>query len=55
MVPTPAPSPMLLFTGFESVTLNVSSLSMLTSPLTGTVIVLLVWPGAKETVPEVLA
>ena len=53
IVPMPAPLTMNPFAAFESPTVNVSSYSSITSPRTATVIVLLVWPAVKVSVPEV--
>ena len=51
IVPRPLPSPIVPPDGADSVTVNVSSASSRTSPLTSTVTVLLVSPAAKVTVP----
>ena len=51
MVPTPWPSAMVALVGLLRLTKNVSFGSASRSPLTSTVMVLLVSPGAKVSVP----
>ena len=53
IVPVAEPSAIDAPNGLESVTANVSSLSSSRSPLTGTVMVLLVSPAAKSSTPLV--
>ena len=53
IVPAPVASASVALTGLERPTVKVSSGSSSVSPLTGTVIVLLVWPGVKVSVPLV--
>ncbi len=52
IVPVPVPDASVAPVGLESTTRNVSELSAIASPRTATVIVLLVSPAAKLTVPE---
>ena len=52
MVPTPWPSAMVALVGLLRLTKKVSFGSPRRSPLTGTVMVLLVSPGAKVSVPH---
>jgi hypothetical protein len=42
---------MIAFAGFERLTKNVSSNSVMVSPMTWTVTVFVVWPASKTTVP----
>src|SRR5205814_618393 len=55
IVPTPVPSAMVAPSGLLKTTLNVSSNSGVVSPLTWTVIVLVVSAGAKLSVVVVMA
>jgi hypothetical protein len=52
MVPIPWPSPTIALTGSMRFTENVSAGSASRSPITGTLIVLLVSPAAKVTKPD---
>ena len=52
MVPTPWPSAMVALVGLLRLTTKVSFGSARRSPLTSTVMVLLVSPGAKVSVPD---
>ena len=47
IVPTPWPSAIVAFVGFERLTKNVSFASSSRSPLTSTVTVFVVWPGGE--------
>lgn len=51
IVPVPVPRAMIAFVGPLSATAKVSSASIFVSPLTGTVIVCVVTPGANVSVP----
>ena len=55
MVPAPVGSAIVAPAGLDSVTTKLSSPSMIVSPKTTTVIVLLVSPGWNVSVPEVAA
>ena len=56
IVPVPMPVPaMVAFDGLVRLTVKVSVVSTVVSPLTETTICLAVWPGLKVTVPEAAA
>ncbi len=55
IVPSPSPSPIVTFEGFERLTVNVSFASSSRSPLTFTVTVFAVCPGLNVSVPAAAA
>ena len=54
IVPTPWVSAIVTFTGTVRFTTNVSSISSIVSPTTGTDTVFVTWPGVNVSVPEVV-